>query len=186
MAFKSSVQGVTDDPAIQFLSGPLRQATISISPGDTTAKFDGNQPDLVFQTGTTAGTITFTLTLGNEPPQQATLPIAPAAITIATATSVRRIGEVDISITAFDNTYSASQLAFTFYDKNGGIMQPGVIRVDATSNFRLYFGSTQTGGAFGLLATFPVTGDVTQIISTTVQIANSVVATTTQRITIGN
>jgi hypothetical protein len=172
MKFQSSVQGVTDDPAIQFLSGPLRQATISISPGDTTAKFDGNQPDLAFQTGTTAGTITFTLTLPNGT-QQASLPIHPAAVTIETATSVRRIGEVDISITAF-------------YNKSGAIMQPGLIQVDATSDFKQYFASTQTGGSFGMLAAFPVTGDTSQIVSATVQITNSVGATTTQRITIGN
>lgn len=185
MAFQSSVQGVADDPAIQFLSGPLRAATISVSPGDTTAKFDGHLSDLAFQTGATAGTILFTLTLGDAT-QKASLPIPPAAINFETATSVRRLGALDVSITAFDNTYSASELAFTFYDKTGAVMQPGVIRVDATSDFRLYFGSSQAGGAFGLLATFPVSGDSSQIISATVQITNSVGVTTTQRITIGN
>ncbi len=185
MKFQPSVQGVTDDPAIQFLSGPLRQATISVSPGDTTAKFDGNQPDLAFQTGTTAGTITFTLTLPNGT-QQTSLPILPAAVTIETATSVRRIGEIDVSITAFDNTYSASQLGFTFYDKSGAIMQPGLIHVDATSDFKQYFASTQTGGSFSMLAAFPVTGDASLIVGATVQVTNTVGATTTARITIGN
>ena len=203
MTFQSSVKGISDDPAIQFLSGPLRQATVSIAVGDTTAKFVGNQGDLAFQTGGTAGTITFILTLnGNATPAaQATLNIAPAPVSIQSATSIRLLGgivvngepagvnvagEVDISIAAADNTYSASQLAFTFFDKNGNTMQPGVIRVDATSDFQLYFNSTTTGGAFGLLAKFTVTGDVTQIISTDVAITNSVGVTTTQHILIGN
>jgi hypothetical protein len=58
--------------------------------------------------------------------------------------------------------------------------------VDATSDFQLYFKSTSTGGAFGLLAKFTVTGDVTQIISTDIAITNSVGVTTTQHIIIGN
>jgi len=203
MTFQSSVKGISDDPAIQFLSGPLRQATVSIAVGDSTARFVGNQGDLAFQTGATAGTITFTLILnGNATPAaQATLNIAPEPVSIQSATSIRLLGgvianglpagvnvagEVDISIAAADNTYSASQLAFTFFDKNGNTMQPGVIRVDATSDFQLYFNDTTTGGAFGLLAKFTVTGEVTQIISTDVAITNSVGVTTTQHIVIGN
>jgi hypothetical protein len=188
MTFQSSVPGVTNDKTIQFLSGPLLQATVTISVGDTTAKFDGNQSNLVFQTGATAGTLMFTLTLdgGATTAAQASLTIAPAAVNFDSATSVRRFGEVDVSVTGFDNTYTASQLAFTFFDKTGATMQPGVIRVDAASDFRLYFGSTQTGGAFGLLASFPVTGDVSQIVSTDVAITNSVGVTTTQHILIGN
>jgi hypothetical protein len=50
----------------------------------------------------------------------------------------------------------------------------------------LYFNDTTTGGAFGLLAKFTVTGDVTQIISTDVAITNSVGVTTPQHIGIGN
>ncbi len=203
MTFQSSVPGVSDDPLIQFLSGPLRQATVTISPGDTTAMFDGGQSDLAFQTGATAGTITFTLTLtGNSTPAaQATLTIGPAPVNIQSATSIRLLGgvivngepagvpvggEVDISISASDNTYSASELAFTFFDQSGATIQPGTVQVDATADFQSYFAATATGGAFALLAKFQVTGDVTQIISTEIAITNSAGTTTTQRILIGN
>jgi hypothetical protein len=203
MTFQPSVKGVTDDPAVQFLSGPLRQATVTISPGNTMAMFDGGQSDLAFQTGTTAGTITMVLTLNGSatPAAQATLTIAPAAVSIQTATAIRLLGsvivngivggvnsggEVDVSVTATDNTYTASQVAFTFFDKTGAPMSPGTIQEDATSDFQSYFATTQTGGAFALLAKFPVTGDVTQIISATVAITNSVGVTTTQSILIGN
>jgi len=80
LSFQSGVAGVTDDAAIQFLSGPLRKATVAIAIGATAATI-GGQPSMAFQTGTTAGVITFTLTLGNSPAQQITLtiPAAPVA-----------------------------------------------------------------------------------------------------------
>lgn len=188
MTFQPSVQGVQDDPAIQFLSGPVRHATVTISPGNASAMFDGGQADLAFQTGTTAGTITFTLTLngGTEPAAQATLTIAPTAVSFQSVTCVRLLGELNVSVTAFDNTYSASQLSFTFYDKKGAEIQPGAIQVDAASIFRSYFTSTQTGGAFGLLAAFPVSGDTSQIMSVSVQITNSAGVKSVTGITIGN
>jgi hypothetical protein len=203
MTFQSSVPSVSDDPLIQFLSGPLRLATVSIAPGDTTAMFAGGQSDLVFQTGATAGTITFTLTLnGNTTPAaQASLTIPPAPVSIQTATSIRLLGgiisdgepagvtsggEIDISISASDNTYSASQLAFTFYDQTGAVLLPGVIQVNAAADFQSYFNNTTTGGAFGLLAKFSVTGEVMEIISTVIAITNSAGVTTTQQILIGN
>jgi hypothetical protein len=59
-----------------------------------------------------------------------------------------------------------------------------VIDADAGSAFQQYFATTQAGGSFALLATFPVTGNSTEIGFVTVQIANSIGATTTQQITI--
>ena len=181
LAFRPAVPGISDDPAIQFLAGAKRAATVSISPGDTAARFNG-QTGLAFQTGTTAGTITFTLTLGNSAPQQATLNIAPSAVVIDTAGAVRRVNDLDISITGFDNTYSASQFTFTFFDKSSKPISPGAIVVDATSNFRQYFASSQAGGTFALLATFPVYGDVTQITGFTLSIANSAGVGSTQTV----
>jgi hypothetical protein len=137
---------------------------------------------MALQTGTTAGAIVFTLTLPNGT-QTASLTIPPAAINFDTSSGVRRVSDLDVSLTGFDNTYSASQLAFTFYDKKGATMQPGVIRVDATADFRLYFAASQVGGAFGLLATFPVSGDATQVAGVDVQIVNSAGVAKTQRIT---
>lgn len=181
LQFHPSVPGVKDDPAVQFLSGPKRAATVTISAGDTVAKF-GSQTSIGFQTGSTAGTIVFTLTLPNGT-QQTSLTITPAAVSLDTAGCVRRIGNLDVSLVGFDNTYSLSELAFTFYDAKGNAMQPGVIRVDVSSDFRLYFSSTQVGGQFALLATFPVSGDVNQVSSFDVQITNSAGIAKTQRIT---
>jgi hypothetical protein len=182
MTFQSSVTGITDDAAIQFLSGPTRSATVTISPGDTVGTF-GMQSSIAFQTGSTAGTIIFTLNIGNLPPQQLSLTIPPAPIILDTAGAVRRVSDLDVSINGLDNTYSASQLAFTLYDSAGATIAPGVISVDETSAFHQYFFTTsQVGGQFALLATFPVAGDVTLIAAFDVQISNSVGATKTQKI----
>jgi hypothetical protein len=184
MAFQSSVAGVTDDAAIQFLSGPFRNATVSVAIGASSAAI-GGKSSMAFQTGTTAGTITFTLTL-NKATQQLSLNIPTSPIILDSATAVRQLGALGVAFSGFDNTYSASQLAFTFYDLKGTALPQGAIDVDASTPFQQYFNATQAGGSFALLATFPVTGDTTQIGFVTAQVTNSIGATTTQQITIAN
>ncbi len=185
MAFQPSVAGVTDDAAIQFLSGPLRIATVSIAPGATAALI-GGQSSMAFQTGTTAGTITFTLTLENSAPQQSTLTIPPSPVILDTVTAVAQYGAINVAFSGFDNTYSASQLAFTFYDLTGKAMPQGAIDVNAAAVFQQYFSTTQAGGAFQLLANFLVTGSTTEIGYVTAQIVNSTGTTTAQEIQIEN
>jgi hypothetical protein len=183
MAFQSSVAGVSDDAAIQFLSGPFRTATVSVAIGATSATI-GGQSSMAFQTGTTAGTITFTLTLENNGPQQTSLTIPPSPVILESATGVGLLGSLNIAFAGFDNTYSASQLAFTFYDLTGKALPQGAIDVDASTAFQQYFGTTQAGGSFALLASFPVTGNSAEVGFVTVQITNSIGTTTTQQITI--
>ena len=185
MTFQPSVAGVTDDPAIQFLSGPFRQATVTIAVGATSATI-GGRSSMPFQTGTTAGTITFSLTLETNAPQQSTLTIPGATIVLDSATAVRELGSLEVAFTGFDNTYSASQLAFTFYDLNSNPIPQGVINVDATAGFQQYFSGTQAGGSFALLATFPVSGNTAALGFVTAAVTNSLGTTTAQLITIGN
>ncbi len=181
LAFQPA-SGLPDDPAIQFLSGPLRNASVSITAGDSFARIDG-QPSLAFQTGTTAGTLVFSLTLPNSS-DQFTLPIAPATVSVTSSSGDMTPGVLDVNIAGFDNTYSISQLTFTFYDSNSKVIQPGAISVNAASQFQSYFANTQAGGMFTMLATFPFTGNSATPATVTVQIANSVGAITTQRITL--
>jgi hypothetical protein len=183
MAFQPSVAGVTDDAAIQFLSVPFRIATVNVAIGATSATI-GGQSSMAFQTGTTAGTITFTLTLENNEPQQTSLTIPPSPVILDTANAVGLLGSLNVSFSGFDNTYSASQLAFTFYDLTGKALPQGVINADAGSAFQQYFATTQAGGSFALLATFPVTGNSAEIGFVIVQITNSSGTTTTQQITV--
>ncbi len=184
MQFTPSVPGVADDPSVQFLSGKARVATVNFAQGSSVGTFNG-QPNIAFSTGATAGTIAFNLTLedGTQGPL-ASLTIPPATATLDTATGLRKAGELDISLTGLDNTYSASQLSFTFYDTAGAAVQPGAIPVNVRSIFQQYFASTQVGGMFALLAKFPVTGDTSQIATVTVQVTTAAGTITTQPITI--
>jgi len=179
MEFQSSVPGAANDSAVQFLSGPPRAATVTFAPGESIGRFNG-APQLTFQTGTTAGTITFKLQLPNGL-QQTTITVAPALIHFDLASGTERTSDLDVNLTGFDNTHSASQISFTFYWKSGQMLQ-SPIQLDLTKNFQTYFGSVQ-GGAFAFRATFPVSGDITQIGGVDVTLTNSVGAAKTQRIT---
>ena len=180
LEFRPSVP-VLDDPAIQFLSGPKRQATVTVVSGEAIGRF-GSSLEMVFQTGTTAGTILFTLKLPNSTVQQS-LVVAPAAPGIDIANGTRRVSDLDINLTGFDNTRSASRLAFTFYDKNGKVLAPGAVTADISKDFKTFFGSSPTGGAFALRATFPVSGDPTVVAGADVEMTNAAGVTKTQRIT---
>ncbi len=136
MQFTPSVPGVADDPSVQFLSGKARLATVNFAQGSSVGTFNG-QSNIAFSTGATAGTISFTLTLEDGTPAgQTTLTIPPAAVTLDTATGLRKAGELDVSLTGLDNSYSASQLSFTFYDAAGATVQPGAIPVNVSSTFQ--------------------------------------------------
>ena len=188
ISFQPGVPGATpsSDPAIQFFPLQAREESVTIAPGDTTAMIDG-QPNIQFQTGTTAGTITFTLTLEGEPPQQTTLTIPPAAVTLDEVNAVRLPGQINILVQGFDNTYSASELAFTFYDLNSNALPQGAISVDASGDFEPYFATTQYGGMFQLLLQFPVNGNTAEIGYVSVGVTNSVgTTTTTQPVAITN
>jgi hypothetical protein len=174
------VAGLPDDAAVQFLSGAKRAATITIAAGDSIANFAG-QPDFAFQTGTTAGSIVFTLTLPNSSDQY-TLPVAPAVVGIDTASGERRVSDLDVNIAGFDNTHSISQLGFTFYDTKGNMVQPGLIRVVSPPEFKQYFAANQAGGMFTMRASFPITGDATQISGVDVQVTNLAGTASTQRV----
>ena len=179
MQFTPSVSSVTDDPAVVFLATNGRQLQLSVASGATTATYQG-QSALTFQTGTTAGTITFTLTFTDTAPFTQTFTIAPAQIQITSATAVRQSPNLVVTLNGYDNTYSAGQLSFTFYDTSGKVITPNGIQVDASSSFHQYFFTdNQAGGAFALQASFPVTGDVTQVGSVAVALSNSAGQTST-------
>ena len=156
-------------------------------PGSSTLQIAG-QNSAAFQTGTTAGTITFTLTLTNEATQQATLTIPPSPVNLDedTFTAVRLYGSLNVSFGGFDNTYSASQLAFTFYDTAGLPLPQGAMGVNAASAFHTYFSTSTAGGTFQVLAVFPVTGSTTLIGFVTAQITNSQGTSTALKIPFGN
>ncbi len=172
MQFTPSLSGVSDDPAINFTATSGRQLQVSVDSGSQTATYNG-QSALTFQTGTTAGTLTFTLTFPNKAPYSQSYTIAPTTVAITAGTAIRQTPNLIVNLTGYDNTYSVGQLSFKFYDTKGQVLTPSAIGVDAASIFRQYFASTTAGGAFSLQVSFPVNGDVNQIGSVAVSMTNS-------------
>lgn len=182
MQFTSSVKGIENDPAIFFVKTSSRQLQVTVAQGSQTATFEG-QSALTFQTGTTAGTITFTLTFPDKAPFTKSFTIAPEQVQITSANAVRQSPNLVVTLTGYDNTYSAGNLSFTFYDTSGHVIAPSPLTVNAASDFHQYFfGPSDLGGAFSVQASFPVlNGDTTQVGSVAVTMANSVgSASTTQ------
>jgi hypothetical protein len=155
-------------------SGPTT-IPFSLSPGATTALLNG-QSSATFQTGTTEGTLTFTLTTaaamtGSAPVKQ--FPIAGTKVMIdSTSASKERTGYLDITIIGSDNTYSAGAMSFSFFDTSGNAIGSAVSS-NFTPAFKTYYGGQTAGSAFQALVSFPVTGSVSTIGSVTVTLTNA-------------
>lgn len=157
LSFTPSVN-VADDSTIVFLNGSTRTLPFSVAAGSSQALISGSAT-AAFSTGSTAGTIAFSLTgatVSGTP--GASFTIAPAPIFVDTASaSNQTLGQLDISIVAYDNTYSAGPMTFTFYDGNGvQVGQP--VSADFTSNFRGFYAGQQMGSTFLMQISFPVLG----------------------------
>ena len=174
---------LSDDPNIRFTATSARSISVQVHPGDTEVHFTaGDQDACTFQTGTTAGTITFSLSLG-EAITTASATIGPAPISLDLATASAEVSQIIVALTGFDNTHAASTLAFTFYDSSGKAISPGLIQASVAGDFATYYKAyPSAGGAFALQAIFPVSGDVTKIASVQVQFTNPEGTTTPPRI----
>jgi hypothetical protein len=159
------------DPAVRLLSGDGKAIAFRIAAGEDTARF-GTLASAGIQAGTTAGRVTFTVELQSHR-EQATVELAPAAVEFDSVAAVRAAYSVEVEVRGFDNTRSASALAFTFRDRNGGAIGRGPVRVDAAQDFRRYFEAATLGGVFSLRAVFPVRGNVSEIGSVEVEVVNS-------------
>lgn len=185
LTFQSDVAGVSDDPAIEFLATGGRAISFQVNEGDTAAHF-GDVTSADFQTGTTAGSIVFTVEragpIGEIPAGDYTLTLAKSPVVVESTSGVRRVNDLDVTITGYDNTQSGSRLSFYFYDVNGVMIGGAGLSVDETSAFESYFAAAKTGGIFLLRATFPVSGDATQVAGVEVEMTNPAGTTRTSRI----
>jgi hypothetical protein len=183
LAFQPDSPLITDDPAVSFLATGARSVPFSINPGDTQILL-GGLAGAVFQTGTSSGRITFTVSINvamsGDPTVTMTIP--PALIFVESASAIARSGALDVQVWGFDNTYSAGNMAFTFYDVTGKTIGAGAITADFTSAFRTYFTSVQSGSAFQMLVSFPVTGDASQVGAIDLQMTNTAGTIATQHL----
>jgi hypothetical protein len=184
LAFTSAVSGAADDPAIIFTASGTRTAAVSFVSGASSGSFASGQNTLTFQTGTTAGTLKFTLTFASGQTVSKSVDITPTAVQIISSSGARQSPYLVINLSAYDNTYSSGKLLFNFYDTKGSLLTPGGISIDETRDFHNYFFlNNQAGGAFGLQAKFPITGDVTTIGAADVMVQNSNGQSQTQHLT---
>lgn len=159
LAFEPAA-GLGPDPGVVFVSGG-REAAFSVEEGDSAVRF-GARTYIEFQTGSTAGTLVFTLEAGGYE-ERRTVTVAPAPVGIAQARAVRTASSVEVEIGAFDNSRGISQVTFTFFTPAGKAVEPGPLRVNVRDAFEHYFADSLSGGTFLLRAVFPVSGGAERI-----------------------
>jgi len=175
LTFAPSTAVVKDDSEVVFLANGSRSIPFSVGAGATKVLLSG-QNSAAFQTGTTEGTITFTITTavaltGSSPVMH--LPIGGAPVIIdSTTASKERAGFLDITIVGADNTYSAGAMSFSFFDASGNAIGSAVSS-DFTSTFKTYYGGASAGSAFQVVVSFPVVGSVANIGSVKVTLTNA-------------
>ncbi|PYT32993.1 MAG: hypothetical protein DMG58_08950, partial [Acidobacteria bacterium] len=95
-----------------------------------------------------------------EPP---TLTIPPAIVGLDATQAQRTSAGLDLRVTGFDNTRTASKITFTFFDQGGTTLSPGAITVDGFAAFQQFFAASDLGGVFALHAFISVMGNPAQV-----------------------
>jgi hypothetical protein len=183
VTFEPEAAGVKDDATVGWMPGLTRTVSFTVTPGAAKAQF-GSAEFVTLQTGTTAGTLTITATLGGQKDEKR-VRLAPAGPALQTATVQRGDRQVTLRVTGYDPMRDTRKAAFTFYLVNGQTAQPGRMEADVSGAFRGYFAeSGVTSGAFVLNVQFPVTGTVSELGSVEMELANGIGAVKTQRLAI--
>jgi len=182
LTFTPSTAAVTDDAAVQFVATSKRVASFTINAGATAIAINA-QPNIVFSTGTTAGTLTFTVDpgiFGLSGSASTALTTRPAPIAISSSGATSRANALDVVISGFDNTYSIGALSFAFFDRSGGSIVS--LSADFTANFNAFFRGQTGGSSFLMRVSFPVTGDASQVGGVTVILTNAAGVVSTPRL----
>ncbi len=184
LGFTSSVGSVTNDTGVDFVATGNRSVSFSVAAGATTMLLN-NQTGVIFSTGTTAGTITFTVNagaIGLAGGATTTVTLAPSPVFVAAGSATNPTGSLDVTLSGFDNTYSIGAMTFTFYDTSGKTLG-APIQANFSQPFQLFYQSESPGGvspgsAFLMLVSFPVTGNEAAVGSVVVQLTNTAGSTT--------
>lgn len=177
------VAGLPQDLSVGFLTGNPNSLPFAIAAGSSSATI-GGQPLATFQTGTTAGNISFSLSgipVVNTPTLSVTVPAAPVTIEMAAA-SDQTTGELNIEVVGFDNTYSTGQMSFSFADASGNPIG-ATIQANFDSQFNSYFAQQNAGSAFLINVSFPVQGNAAEVATVSVTMTNSAGQTQTGTLT---
>lgn len=172
LGFQPAAGGL-DDAAIKFMVPSSRVVTFTFNLGDTVATI-GTAKEAVFQTGTTAGTLNFSVDFKNQTTLAKSIVAAQPIGIDGTVANRPNDTQLTIQLTGYDNSRTASQLGFTFYDSAGVTVPPGRITLDASKGFSEFFAQSKAGGLFSLLAQIPVKGSTAYIVTADVDLVNSV------------
>jgi hypothetical protein len=173
--------GGGDDPTVQFSNG-RRTVDFTIPAGANLATF--TVPNLAFQTGTVAGTITLQATLqaaGQDitpsPAPVRTVRINRTPPVITRVTIARTATGFDVSVTGYSTTREVGQAMFRFNPAAGGTLQTTDTTVTVDAAFTKWYQDTasrQFGSQFLFTQSFTVQGDAASIASIAVTLTNSV------------
>ena len=169
------------DPAIRFASGGT-SVNFTIPAGQTQA-VPATGTLFAFQTGTTAGTITLTITLreGDQVLQPApfatrTLRITPSAPQITNVAVAQTSGGFEVRVTGYSNIRQISGATFRFTAAPGASLATTELSVPVAQAFQNWFSgdaSRQYGGQFLLTVSFTVQGSVSSIGNVQVTLTSS-------------
>ena len=165
-----------NDAAVRFASGG-RSVDIRVQEGQSMA---GSEAGYWFQAGTTAGTIVFKVEVGGYT-ETLTVAVAPEPVRIDKASAVRTPTGIDVQFSGFDNTRSVSDVSLTFLSKSGQPLSGMPVKLPVTREFGNWWQASNLGGTFLFRASFPVSGDASQIAAVEVAIANASGKTDLQR-----
>ncbi|MBK5291780.1 MAG: choice-of-anchor D domain-containing protein, partial [Acidobacteriia bacterium] len=169
LEFRTAVPTALDDPAVVFLPSGSRTIPVNIREGDT------NMGEFQFQTGTTAGEIRFRIEMPGQVgvAQTTATTVSRAMVSMDTTRITRGSNSLQVEIIGFDNTRTASRLTFRFFDRAGSPLAGDPILAEVAEAFQRHFRDTSVGGVFLLRASFPVTGDSSQLSAVEVEMENS-------------
>jgi hypothetical protein len=178
--FKPSVTG-PDDPGILFPATNSRTIPFLVRDGESVGLFSGSR-DTILQTGTTAGTLRLIAEVGGFL-SEAEFVIDPAPVVAETVTVKRGIEIMEVTVKGFDNSRTAEQVSFRFFNRDGVEVPPGVLTSLIAEKFRTYYETTTVGGMFQMLAVFPATTTTISIAAAEIEFRNRYGISRTGRLT---
>jgi len=175
------LNGMPDDPAVQFLANGARSLTLQAKAGDETLTWNGD-PNLLFQTGTTAGRLRFTLT-HETTTRTADFVIPPAPPALEKVAITRTLTTLTVYLQGFDNTRTMNAVAFTWFHKDGSLIGGGPIVSVVEGLVANYFRNYFNGGGWVAQFSFPVAGSPENVTALEIEAFNSAGSTKAQRVT---
>ena len=177
LAFTPDPPNTVGDPAVLFTNNTTTQSiSIPVSTTDTITAVN-------FSTGSTAGTITMTITLtaggvdvtpASLVPVAVTVPAAPPVINSVTLT--RNGNGITIAILGLSTTRDMTQAEFQFTPASGASLKTTDLTVDLTGPFTTWYQSTSSdafGTTFLYTQPFTLSSDATSVGGVTVTLTNS-------------